>query len=57
MYPVHHIIGAYTDFSALVVEGIDLRVEVMLVSLVLSIVISWTFRPTRKTNTVMFTKY
>ena len=43
--------------SATVVEGIGLHVEDILVSLVLSmiIIISCTFRPMRKTNTVMFT--
>ena len=35
-------IDAYTDLSAMVVEGIDLHVEDTLVSLVLSITISWT---------------
>ena len=42
MYQVHRI-DAYTDLSAMVVEGIGLRVEDILVSLVLSIIISWTF--------------
>ena len=40
-----HRIEAYTDLSAVVVvEGIGLHVEDILVSLVLSIIISWTFR-------------
>ena len=39
---------------AMVVEGIGLHVENILVSLVLSLIISWTFRIL---NTVMFTKY
>ena len=43
MYQVHRI-DAYTDFSAVMVEGIGLHVEEILVSLVLSIIISWTFR-------------
>ena len=44
MYQVHHI-DAYTDLSARVVEGIGLHVEEdILVSLVLPIIISWTFR-------------
>ena len=42
MYEVHRI-EAYTDVSAVVVEGIGLHVEDILVSLVLSIIISWTF--------------
>ena len=43
MYQVHRI-DAYIDLSAMVVEGIGLHVENMLWSLVLSIIISWTFR-------------
>ena len=43
MYKVLHI-DAYTDLSAMVVEGIGLHLEDILVSLVLSIIISWTFR-------------
>ena len=44
MYQVHRI-DAYTDLIlVMVVEGIDLHVEDILVSLVLSIIISWTFR-------------
>ena len=43
MYQVHRI-DAYTDLSARVVKGIGLHVEDILVSLVLSIIISWTFR-------------
>ena len=44
MYQVHRI-DAYTDLSAMVVEGIGLHAEDILVSLVLSkIIISWTFR-------------
>ena len=43
MYQAHRI-DAYTDLSALVVEGIGLHVEDIPVSLVLSIIISWTFR-------------
>ena len=43
MYHVHRI-DTYTDLSAVVVEGIGLHVEDILVSLVLSIIISWTFR-------------
>ena len=39
-----HRIDAYTDLSAMVVEGIGLDVEYILVSLVLSIIIFWTFR-------------
>ena len=39
-----HRIDAYTDLSAMVVEGIGLHVEYILVSWVLSIIISWTFR-------------
>ena len=43
VYQVHRI-DAYTDLSVRVVEGIGLHVEDILVSLVLSIIISWTFR-------------
>ena len=43
VYQVHRI-GAYTDLSVMVLEGIGLHVEDILVSLVLSIIISWTFR-------------
>ena len=43
MYQVH-CIDAYTAVSAMVVEGIGLQVEDILVSLALSIIISWTFR-------------
>ena len=43
MYQVHRI-DAYTDLSAMVVEGIGLHNEEILVSLALSINISWTFR-------------
>ena len=43
MYQVHRI-DPYTDLSAMVVEGISLHVEDILVSLVLPIIISWTFR-------------
>ena len=39
-----YIAYAYTDLSAVVVEGIGLHVEDILVSLVLSIIISCTFR-------------
>ena len=58
MYQVHRI-DAYTDLSAMVVEGIGLHVEDILVSLVLPIMISWTFRilAHKETNTAMFTKY
>ena len=42
MYQVHRI-DAHTDLSAVVVEGIGLHVEDILVSLVLSIMISWIF--------------
>ena len=41
MYQIHRI-DAYTDLSAVVVEGIGIHVEDILVSLVLSIIISWT---------------
>ena len=41
-YQVHRI-DAYTELSAVVVEGIGLHVEDILVSLILSIIISWTF--------------
>ena len=40
----HRLIDAYTDLSAMVVEEIGLHVEDILVSLILSIIISWTFR-------------
>ena len=43
MYQVRRI-DAYTDLFAMVVEGIGLHVEDILVSLVLSIIIFWTFR-------------
>ena len=43
MYQIHRR-DAYTDLSAMVVEGIGLHIEDILVSLVLSIIISWTFR-------------
>ena len=43
MYQVHRI-EVYTDLSAMVVEGIGLHVEDILVPLVLSLIISWTFR-------------
>ena len=43
MYQVHRI-DAYTDLSAVVVEEIGLHVEYILVSMVPSIIISWTFR-------------
>ena len=43
VYQVHRI-DAYTDLSAMVVEGIGLHAEYILVSSVLSIIISWTFR-------------
>ena len=36
-------LDAYTDLSAMVVEGIGLHVEDILIFLVLSIIISWTF--------------
>ena len=42
VYQVHRI-DAYIDLSAMVVEGIGLHVEDKLVSLVLSLIISWTF--------------
>ena len=41
--PVRRI-DAYTDLSAVVVEGTGLHHEDIVVSLVLSIIISWTFR-------------
>ena len=45
VYQIHvHRIDAYTDLSAMVVEGIGLHVEDILVSLVFSIIISWPFR-------------
>ena len=43
VYQLHRT-DAYTHLSAVVVEGIGLHVEDILVSLVLSIIISWTFR-------------
>ena len=43
VYQVHHI-DAHTDLSAVVVKGIGLHVEDILVSLALSIIISWSFR-------------
>ena len=43
VYQVHRI-DAHTDLSAMVVGGIGLHVKYILVSLVLSIIISWTFR-------------
>ena len=43
MYEVRRI-DAYNDLSAMVVVKIDLHVEDILVSLVPSIIISWTFR-------------
>ena len=43
VYQVHRI-DAYTDLSTMVVEGIGLHIEDILVFLVLSIIISWTFR-------------
>ena len=43
MYQVH-CVDVYTDLSAVLVEGIGLHVEDILFSLVLSIIISWTFR-------------
>ena len=43
MYQVHRIDG-YTDLSAVVVEGIGLNGKDIVVSLVLSIIISLTFR-------------
>ena len=39
-----HRIDAYTDLSAVMVEGMGIHVEDILGSLVLSIIISWTFR-------------
>ena len=43
MYQLHRM-DAYTDLSAIVVEGISQHVEDILVSLVLSIIIiPWTF--------------
>ena len=39
-----HRIDAYTDLSAMMVEGICLHVEDMFFSLVLSIILSWAFR-------------
>ena len=49
-----HRIDAYSDLSAMVVEGIGLHIEDILVSLVLSMIIFW---PKRKNNTAIFTKF
>ena len=46
-----YIVDAYTDLSAMVVEGSGLRVEDILYPGHLA------FWPMRKTNTAMFTKY
>ena len=56
LYQVHRI-DAYTDLSAMVVEEIGLHVEDILVSLILSIIISGTFKILALKGNLMFAKY
>ena len=56
MYQVHRIYG-YTNFTAMVVEGIDLHVEDILVSLVLSIINPFVTRPGDLRNLVRPFRY
>ena len=53
-----YIVGKYRMKGwlapAMVVEGMQVEDITELVSLVLSLIISWTFRPMRKTNTLIF---
>ena len=56
LYQVHRI-DAYTDLSAMVVEEVGLHVEDILVSLIISIIISWTFKILALKGNLMFAKY